>query len=38
MLEGQMQVKLGYEVGKPPRGTAYQHALDEELDRLRAFL
>lgn len=37
-VDGQMQVDLGYVTGKPPRGTAYPRALDEELDRLRAFL
>jgi uncharacterized protein YcaQ len=37
-VDGQMQVDLGYVTGKPPRGTAYLRALDEELDRLRAFL
>ena len=38
MVDGQMQVDLGYVAGKPPRITAYRRALDEELDRLRAFL
>ena len=38
MRDGQMQVELGYVAGKPPRESAYQHALDEELERLRTFL
>jgi len=38
MVDGQLQVELGYVAGKPPRGTHYQRALDEELDRLRVFL
>jgi uncharacterized protein len=35
---GGVDVDLGYQRGKPPREAAYRHALDEELERLRAFL
>jgi uncharacterized protein len=38
VADGQLQAELGYVADKPPRDAAYRRALDEELDRLRAFL
>ena len=36
--EGQLIVQLGYQSGKAPREGAFHRALDDELDRMRAFL
>lgn len=36
--EGALDVALGYVAGRPPRDRAFKRELDEELDRLRAFL
>ncbi|MDO8768026.1 MAG: crosslink repair DNA glycosylase YcaQ family protein [Burkholderiaceae bacterium] len=38
VADGLMQTELGYVAGTPPREAAYQTALADELDRLRAFL
>ncbi|MES2951384.1 MAG: crosslink repair DNA glycosylase YcaQ family protein [Pseudomonadota bacterium] len=38
VADEQLQVELGYVAGKPPRDAAYRHALDAELEQLRAFL
>ena len=38
VADEQMHVELGYVAGKPPRDAAYRHALDAELEQLRAFL
>ena len=38
VVDGALQVDLGYDAGQPPHGTGYQTALADELDRLRAFL
>jgi uncharacterized protein YcaQ len=35
---GQLQVDVGFVAGRPPRDAAFQAALDEEIERLRAFL
>lgn len=33
-----LDVQCGYEAGRPPRGAAFRRALDDELQRLQAFL
>lgn len=35
---GTLDAQLGYVSGRAPRGTAYRRALDEELERVSAFL
>jgi uncharacterized protein len=35
---GGLHAQLGYIAGRPPRGAAFRRALDEELERFRAFL
>jgi uncharacterized protein YcaQ len=36
--DGALHAEFGYVDGRPPRDRAFRRALDEELDRLRAFL
>jgi hypothetical protein len=36
--DGALDADFGYVAGKPPRDRRFRQALDEELDRLRAFL
>jgi uncharacterized protein YcaQ len=36
--EGTVDAKFGYTAGKPPRDKAFRLALDDELQRLEAFL
>jgi uncharacterized protein YcaQ len=36
--DGQLHTELGYQSGKAPREKAFNRALEEELDRMRAFL
>ncbi len=36
--EGRLHADLGYASGKPPRDTAFRRALDDELQRMEAFL
>jgi uncharacterized protein YcaQ len=35
---GGLHAQLGYLAGKPPRDAVFRRALDEELERFRAFL
>ena len=35
---GELQAIFGYSAGKPPRDRAFKRALDEEVERMRAFL
>ena len=37
-VSGELITDVGYVTGRPPRGRAFQHELDEELGRMRAFL
>jgi len=37
-VSGELITDAGYVTGGRPRGRAFQHELDEELDRMRAFL
>jgi uncharacterized protein YcaQ len=36
--DGRLLVDLGYQRGKAPRERAFSRAMDEELERMRAFL
>jgi hypothetical protein len=38
VVGNRLQPELGYVTGKAPRAAAFKRALDEELERLRAFL
>ena len=38
VTDNQLRSQLGYVSGKPPRDARFKRALDEELDRLQAFL
>jgi uncharacterized protein len=38
MKDGALQADVGYVSGRPPRDRAFKRALDDDLDRLRAFL
>jgi hypothetical protein len=35
---GELKAELGYVDSNPPKGPSFQHELDAELERLRAFL
>jgi uncharacterized protein YcaQ len=36
--EDALDVSLGYVAGRPPRGAAFRRALDDEIEKMRAFL
>jgi uncharacterized protein YcaQ len=38
VANGRLDAKFGYVASRPPRGPIFRNALEEELDRLRAFL
>jgi uncharacterized protein YcaQ len=38
VTSGRLQPQFGYVASRPPRGPVFRNALEEELDRLRAFL
>jgi uncharacterized protein YcaQ len=38
VVDNRLQSQLGYVSGKPPRDARFKRALEEELERLRAFL
>ncbi len=38
LADGRLIVDLGYVTSRPPRDRGFKPALEEELDRMRAFL
>jgi len=36
--DGRLRAELGYQSGRPPRERGFRAALDDELERMRAFL